>query len=297
MVVEKLEIQDFPGVTTSGKSQVVIPLYRLPLREEEEVSLGTVRKHIPGNRITFVSPLSLKMQGLMGMESLELFEDEYFASIEGYNRLLTSSRFYERFEQHGHILICQLDCLVFGNELDQWSSSGFDYVAAPWFRNFLEDPSAGLWRVGNGGFSLRNVSSHLRVMRKKIIEGAIYPHYGSTPWEAGDPTKELGLYETLVPWYRRMNPVAKWTTVEAEIQRYPRNEDLFWSLEAPKFDPAFRVASAEDALSFAFETAPRWCYEKNGRKLPFGCHAWARYDRGFWEQIMRGSREPSSGDL
>jgi hypothetical protein len=32
--------------------------------------------------------------------------------------------------------------------------------------------------------------------------------------------------------------------------------------------------------------APRLCFELNGRKLPFGCHAWQRYDRGFWEPYL-----------
>jgi hypothetical protein len=88
-----------------------------------------------------------------------------------------------------------------------------------------------------------------------------------------------------MPWYRRLNPLTEWTTLEEEVQRYPRNEDLFWALEAPKFDPTFKVASAVEALPFAFEMAPRWCFEQNRGKLPFGCHAWARYDRAFWEEI------------
>jgi Protein of unknown function (DUF5672) len=41
-----------------------------------------------------------------------------------------------------------------------------------------------------------------------------------------------------------------------------------------------RVATVEDALQFSFETCPRECFEMNGRRLPFGCHAW-EYDRAF----------------
>ena len=151
----------------------------------------------------------------------------------------------------------------------------------------MADTSEGLWRAGNGGFSLRNVKSHLRVLNQKIIRNSIYPMYGSSPWEPTDAVAELGLYQRIVPWYRHLNPFSKWTTIEDELHRYPRNEDLFWALEAPKFDRSFRVASAEVALPFAFEMAPRWCYEKNGRRLPFGCHAWMRYDREFWEEIIK----------
>jgi hypothetical protein len=272
----------------SVNARVIIPHYRLPLKDEELISLSTVRKHIPGSMITFVSPTSLPMSSwLMEGESIERFDDSYFQSIEGYNRLLTSSLFYKRFQGISHLLICQLDCLIFSNEVNLWSKAGFDYIAAPWFRDFMEDPSQGLWRVGNGGFSLRNVDSHLRVLQKKIIKGSIYPKHGSFPWNARDAISELGIYEKMVPWFLRMNPLATWTTVEEEVQRHPRNEDLFWGIEAPKFDSTFKVATADQSLPFAFEMAPRWCYEKNERKLPFGCHAWARYDRVFWEEILK----------
>ena len=40
------------------------------------------------------------------------------------------------------------------------------------------------------------------------------------------------------------------------------------------------------ALSFAFETNPRACFELNGRRLPFGCHKWWHHDREFWEAYL-----------
>ncbi len=27
-------------------------------------------------------------------------------------------------------------------------------------------------------------------------------------------------------------------------------------------------------------------YNRNGGKLPFGCHAWPRWDRAFWEPYL-----------
>ncbi len=65
--------------------------------------------------------------------------------------------------------------------------------------------------------------------------------------------------------------------------RYSLNEDRFWSDRARLFDPGFRIAPVATALSFAFERAPRHCYAANGGRLPFGCHAWPRWDRAFWE--------------
>jgi hypothetical protein len=62
-----------------------------------------------------------------------------------------------------------------------------------------------------------------------------------------------------------------------------RNNDFFWSFEAVGFFPDFKVAPVNDGLEFAFEAAPRMCFEMNRRKLPFGCHAWTKFDRSFWE--------------
>jgi hypothetical protein len=67
------------------------------------------------------------------------------------------------------------------------------------------------------------------------------------------------------------------------------NEDAFWSFEAMQFDPLFRVAPLNEALKFAFEMNPAYCYNLNGGQLPFCCHAWARYDRAFWENMLKSS--------
>lgn len=271
------------------KCRVVVPIYKSALSADEVISISTIRRHLSKYAVCFVAPQSLDLQSIIQPgEFVERFDDDFFAGVAGYNRLLTSTQFYERFAEWEYMLICQLDCLVFRDELDRWVTKGYDYIAAPWFRKYLEDPAGGLWRVGNGGFSLRNVQSHLKILKQKILQGYIYPMNGSSPWDPTEPIDEIGLYQKITPWYRRMNPFAQWTTIEEELLRYPRNEDLFWSLEAPKFAPAFRVASAEEALPFAFEMAPHWCFQKNDKKLPFGCHAWARYDRNFWMEYIMG---------
>ena len=63
-------------------------------------------------------------------------------------------------------------------------------------------------------------------------------------------------------------------------------EDKFWSEMARRLDPTFRIPPPEEALSFAFETNPRECFELNGRRLPFGCHKWWFHDRAFWEPYL-----------
>jgi hypothetical protein len=80
---------------------------------------------------------------------------------------------------------------------------------------------------------------------------------------------------------REVKRGAAWYT-----EHYTVNEDRFWSDRARLFDPDFKIAPPADGLRFAFECAPRHCFEANRRQLPFGCHAWARHDREFWQPYL-----------
>lgn len=67
------------------------------------------------------------------------------------------------------------------------------------------------------------------------------------------------------------------------IDNINRHEDVFWaSCESAEF----RVAPIDVALKFSFEQDVRQCFEKNDFRLPFGCHAWEKYDFDFWRPIF-----------
>jgi Protein of unknown function (DUF5672) len=269
-----------------SECRIVVPIYRSALTPDEEISLASIRKHLSGYGICFVAPESLDLSSVLKEgESVERFPDEFFSGIEGYNRLLKSSGFYERFRIFDYILIAQLDCLILRDELKAWMSRGWDYLAAPWFRGFAQDHRPGLWRVGNGGLSLRKVESFLRVLKQTITAGAIYPRWGHYSWTPPFEFLEADLYRKISA-LNALNPFSRQHSVEDELKRFPYNEDVFWGIEARKFDQSFKVADVSEGLNFAFEVSPRWCFKKTGRRLPFGCHAWARYDRDFWEEVL-----------
>ena len=125
--------------------------------------------------------------------------------------------------------------------------------------------------IGNGGFSLRKVKSCLRAMRlsadprRSFLAARRRARPGDAPWEI--------FRRVLIFW-------------QCRASSYQLNEDQFWSDAAPFYDPDFRVPTPEIGVQFAFETGPRNCFEITGRKLPFGCHAWARYDREFWKPYL-----------
>jgi hypothetical protein len=81
---------------------------------------------------------------------------------------------------------------------------------------------------------------------------------------------------------RHSAAVARRIVVTRSLPRWFLFEDKFWSYDATRLSPSFSVAPAEAALDFAFETEPRFCFERTGGRLRFGCHKWTLHDRDFW---------------
>lgn len=79
-----------------------------------------------------------------------------------YSQMLKSPTFWEYFMQWSHVLIYQTDALIMRKIDDVYFS--YDYVGAPWrnINNWI-GPSKPKYNGGNGGFSLRRVSSMIRV--------------------------------------------------------------------------------------------------------------------------------------
>jgi hypothetical protein len=236
------------------KAAVVVPVWRPTLTADEAFSLRRCLSVLRAHAVTLVAPEGLATGALApagAAPAIERFAPEYFAGIGGYNRLMLSSDFYRRFASFDYVLVHQLDAFVFEDRLADWCARGYDYVGAPWVgktwpqemtpmkRRFLRAVTSPRRRVGNGGFSLRKVSSFLR---------------------ATD----------------RLRPL---------LRRWPSNEDLFWSVVARQL-ASLRIPLAAEALSFSFELEPRLCFERLGRTLPFGCHAWPRYDADFWREVF-----------
>lgn len=61
------------------------------------------------------------------------------------------------------------------------------------------------------------------------------------------------------------------------------NEDLFWGAQK---SIKFQVAPVDIAIDFAFERPVGLLFEKNNYCLPFGCHAWMKYDFNFFKPYL-----------
>lgn len=247
---------------------IIIPFYTTSLSKEEWFSLDRCFE-ITGGRhdIVFVIPNHLSIDSLSlrygNLFRVERFDDHYFESIDGYNELMLSTPFYERFLTSKYILIYQADCYLFTDNLEDWCNLGYDYVGAPWinkthytklwYRLFIKTKKIFVNKhsyehlklaVGNGGFSLRKtVKFHALTIELK---------------------KEIVLY---------LNN--RGTSIF--------NEDIFWSIEVNRTKERLRIAPYSIALSFAFDDFPAVAYSLTNEQLPMGCHGWTKERcRDFW---------------
>ncbi len=261
---------------------IVVPLSnREDLTEEEQISLKHLNHFLGRYDRYIILPHNLRVT-LPGFRRKE-FSRKFFGSAAAHNRLMLSPKFYQVFSDYEFILIYHLDSLVFSDQLAQWCGMDFDFIGAPWIE-YHSAPYAGLkgfeGKVGNGGFSLRKISSFLEVcqsQRPQIEPGLYWRH---------NYEDEPGHVRLINTPRRILKHLQVFNSVRWEMFRYWRNEEHFWANRAIHYYPEFNIAPAEMALRFAFECAPRLCFEKNNYQLPFGCHAWQKYDRKFWEPYL-----------
>jgi len=82
--------------------------------------------------------------GFLQGERIVRFHGRFLTCPYSYNRLLMSACFYRSFRRFPHILVCQLDCLVFRDELEDWCAKDFDYVGSLWLDNYSGRAVAGV---------------------------------------------------------------------------------------------------------------------------------------------------------
>lgn len=260
---------------------VAIPVFKISLSDDELLSIKQTIKVLRDYDIALVCPHSLDVSIYKRICSSLIekrFPDFYFKDINGYNRLLLSSLFYQEFQNYRYILICQPDAYVFRDELIKWCDKNYDYIGAPIIGNYTDCEFSTKMRVGNGGFSLRNVQTilHFFNSRKNVF----------SPKQA---SKRISL------WKKPQTRIFIWILMLFGWRNKPLtvasnweyNEDDFWSglLDDSRF--ALKKPNPVEALDFSFERFPSDLFKLSGNKLPFGCHAWRKYEYdSFWKQYI-----------
>ena len=233
---------------------VVVPVYKQfhKLTESERISWNQSTSVLSGYEFVLVCPYSLDVSGYSKSGhhfTVERFNDSFFTGTNSYNKLLLSLDFFSKFIEYKYILICQLDVFVFYDRLSEWCDCNYSYVGAPWFEGFIPVADiAQLWKVGNGGFSLRKVSDCIKVLNSfKLIFSpiTIFREFikNNSQWR-------LINYLTLVKrlflgnnTYHLMND-------------FSYQEDVFWSIICQDRFDWYTTPPVAEALKFGFDYLP-----------------------------------------
>ena len=192
----------------------------------------------------------------------------------------------DRFDKYGRTALAALNSTNdYGEPLG--TSNLLDMVTAAQAADLEPIPGVGYYAVlhpnalrGLTGES--GLNGYVDVMAQAnagmLTKGAVGQYRGVTFLSSSKFTATNGVYPVYIISKGRAD------------SRFEAHEDLFWSFEAKSFRPDFRIATVEEALRFAFEVEPHRAFELARGNLPFGAHAWAKYDRAFWEpQLLRDS--------
>lgn len=252
------------------KVAIVIPLYKTDLTPFEQFSLDRSYREFRTYPIIVVHPEGLDMMKIAKeyprMEMIAM-QPHYFAGLEGYNQLMMSTEFYAQFlNRFTYILICQTDVYIFrGKELEDWCDKGYDYVGAPWVkRDCYNKPLLSQW------MKFEQWNCHRKGMRCRQDFWGMVGNGGLSLRKVQSHYDGTIAHKKLIDYY---------LTFPGPFYA----EDLFWASE-PK---NFRYPSWQEALLFAFDKDPDYCYYLTNGQLPFGCHALHKgHSADFWMPIL-----------
>lgn len=277
------------------KAAIIIPIYKEQLSESEVKSLLQCIKVLNKYPIIFVCSKSLNVHNyehLCQQNNTEVFferfEDKYFSGLLEYSQLLLNIDFYKRFKEYTYILIYQLDAWVFEDKLQYWCEQGYDYIGAPWFEGFdtADMYSKILPLAGNGGFSLRNVDSIIKILKKaNSFKAKLYSIYSFQ--QIFKMYKKRHLISNLINLPKFL--IYKFkpdNLVYYKFKKADLYEDIMFVEVLSKLDKNFKLAQSNIAMHFSFETLPERLYKMTNNKLPFGCHAYEKYNFDFWKPYI-----------
>lgn len=261
------------------KNRVVILIitHKAKLNLFERISLLQCYKILGHYPITLICPLGLDVSdynNYLNKPHIDFIAPEWQSTYANFNRLKIEPFLYERYKDYDHILFYEPDAFVFKDELEYWCNQPYSFIGAPWVtidKNGRLEFLAG----GNGGFSLRNVKDHLRALHSfsfienpvSIIESCI---------NGFQSRKSFYLLK------KHLKKLVLGNNTHHFLNDFPFNEDRFWSCNVAKNFDWFTTPGYSEGIKFSIEKHPERLFSLNNRNLPFGCHAWFRYNLDFW---------------
>lgn len=182
-VVEKLSLKSLIDNIVDRKNVVLLdnsnePRYKL--KYALFFILSTDNKEAEDSLLDYMSSVELNIyhdKSLTGAEwykkdgfgfHIDYYDSKNFKSVHTYSQLLLQYYFYKEYLSLGfdYTYLYQLDCYLFKDELQKYADLGFDYIGAPIIATNSDWGEHGSY-VGNGGFSLRNNRTMMKILYRE----------------------------------------------------------------------------------------------------------------------------------
>lgn len=270
------------------KIAIVIPYHKSEIDKYEKISLEFAKKKFIKYDKFFLIPNQLKLNFDIANFQIKKIEPDHFSTYLKYNQFLINNKFYEIFKNYDYILIYQLDCLFFSNEIELEKFMLFDFIGSPHI-NIKKKRFTGVY---NGGFSLRKVHACIEVLNSRKFNlynfKKIQMRYFLSIKRFFHLIKFFS--DVIIKYIANkyfMKKNTTFTNIFLIIFSKYFNEDVFWSLFANLFKKDFSLPDFEKALSFAFDKDPQIMFKLNNHKLPLGCHCWFKDgNHDFWKKFI-----------
>lgn len=163
---------------------IVIPIWKKELDCVEQISLKRLKKVLIDDKdeynnipdVYLVCPDGLDTsdyEKIYNSKELHInllkkeYDPKYFESTATYSQLCISYDFYKDFDKYEYMLIYQLDCYLFKDEIEAWCNKNYDYIGGPilstdcGWDTVKKSRNGSEWvpYVGNGGLSLRKIET------------------------------------------------------------------------------------------------------------------------------------------
>lgn len=245
---------------------IVVPVYKKILDPIEELSLKRMCELLSGKNydIYLICPKTLDLSNYYNIIDNNMqvkesrLDDDNFKDIHAYSQLCLKYDFYSLFKEYSYIYIYQLDVYLREDHLEEFCKLGYDYIGSPvvstdcgWSTLKKDDDGNVISYapvIGNGGFSLRKVSTFMDIT---------------------DPEGEF----------------RKYYEITDDILKDIQFEDLYFC-ECVKNFYYTNIAPLDVGKEFCWDMSADVLYNQFGYdKFPMAIHAWDKNIR-FWQKYI-----------
>jgi hypothetical protein len=176
------------------------------------------------------------------------------------------------------MLLYQLDAWVLEGEIEEFLELNYDYIGAPIFKHNSNIVPEVIDGGGNGGVTLRKISSALDVLHNTNMFFSAKKYFKKIGYDYNfkkNPIKYI--FKKYLSYFIYFN-------TNSSLWPFALQEDVFWSVLVPDIYPKFKVPSLEIASKFSFDLYPSKVYNYC-KCLPLFIHAWEKNNDGFFEEL------------